>query len=144
MIVCGRNVFWQRLKQEIKDSHSEDFVRLPGFVPDEDLRILYQEATAFVFPSLSEGFGLPILEAMACATPVACSAGTALEEVAGDAGVLFNPLDVSSICQAIERLLIDNVLRDRLRSEGLRRAHKFTWDAAAEGTMALFQSVLHT
>lgn len=115
-----------------------------GPCPEEHMPAIYNGALGLVMPSLSEGFGLPVLEAMACAAPVACSAGTALEEVVGDAGLLFNPLDVSSISQAVERLLTDSALRGRLRCAGLLRAQKFTWDAAAESTMALYQSVLHT
>ena len=98
-----------------------------GFVPHEELRPLYAGASAFCFPSLSEGFGFPVLEAMAQGTPVITSAGTSTEELARDAGVLVDPRDPSSIAEGIGRVLNDEALADMLREAGKRRAAEYTW-----------------
>ena len=111
-----------------------DSVVLTGYVPDEVLPALYSGATAFVYPSLYEGFGLTVLEAMACGTPVICSSTTSLPEVAGDAAILVDPNDTASIGSAIESLLSDEPLRNSLRARGLTRAQEFTWDRAAAQT----------
>src|SRR5438046_5026541 len=97
------------------------------YVSPADLEGLYALADAFVFPSLYEGFGLPVLEAMARGVPVACSDASSLPEVAGDAAVLFDPHDQSAIARALERLLGDPDEAERLRSAGRRRAGLFSW-----------------
>ena len=112
----------------------DESVVLTGYVPDEMLPALYSGATAFVYPSLYEGFGLTVLEAMACGTPVICSSTTSLPEVAGDAAILVDPNDTAAICQAIHDLLADEPLRSSLRTRGLARAQEFTWDRAAQQT----------
>jgi glycosyltransferase involved in cell wall biosynthesis len=112
----------------------EESVVLTGYVPDEMLPALYSGAAAFVYPSLYEGFGLTVLEAMACGTPVICSSTTSLPEVAGDAAVLVDPSDTAAISQAIQNLLADEPLRSSLRIRGLARAQEFTWDRAAQQT----------
>lgn len=106
-------------------------VRFLGFVPQEDLPALYNLALALVYPSLYEGFGLPPLEAMACGTPVLTSSVSSLPEVVGEAAVLVDPADVSSIREGLRRLLEDGELRTRLREQGLARAREFTWEKAA-------------
>ena len=109
----------------------EDAVRFPGFVDDDDLPALYRGAELVVFPSLYEGFGLPLLEAMACGVPVVASNTSALPEVAGGAAMLVDPLDIDAMAQAIARVLDDEALRARLREDGLARAAQFSWDVAA-------------
>lgn len=121
-----------------------EHVRLPAWVAPPDLEGLYAAAAAFVFPSLYEGFGLPILEAMARGVPVACSNRSSLPEVAGDAALLFDPLDEDAIRVALERLLGDPVLARRLREAGWERAHRFSWDATAAGTAASYARALET
>jgi glycosyltransferase involved in cell wall biosynthesis len=103
---------------------------------------LYRAAECLVFPSLAEGFGLPVLEAMARGTPVACSDRTALPEVAGEAALYFDPLDTEAIARAIEALLRDEDLRRRLRAAGLEQARKFSWQRAAEETLASYERAL--
>jgi len=98
---------------------------LPGFIAPEDLPLLYAGATALVCPSLTEGFGLPVLEAMACGTPVVCARAGALPEVAGDAALYVDPADVRSIAAGLEKVLEDEPLRRELASRGLARAHLF-------------------
>jgi len=119
-----------------------ELVRLPGWLPAEDLEGLYAAATCVAFASLYEGFGLPVLEAMARGVPVACSDRSSLPEVAGHAALLFDPEDVSAIRQAIERLLTDEPLRSRLAAAGRERAAAFTWRRTAELTAASYARAL--
>ena len=116
------------------DAADDPTVVLTGYVPDEVLPALYSGAAAFIYPSLYEGFGLTVLEAMACGTPVICSSTTSLPEVAGDAALLVEPTDAEAIAQALLRLLSDQPLQGSLRERGLSRAREFTWDRAAEQT----------
>ena len=110
-----------------------------GFVDDDALRSLYAGADVFCYPSLEEGFGLPVLEAMAQATPVVTSSGTATEEVAGDAGVLVDPLDGAALTEALARLLDDERERARLGAAGQRRAtERFSWAATASALAAVY------
>jgi glycosyltransferase involved in cell wall biosynthesis len=109
-----------------------------GRVSDEELAALYRGARCLVYPSLYEGFGLPVLEAMACGTPVVTSRGGATEEVAGDAGVLVDPLDVPSIASGIEAAVARG---DELRARGLERAQAFSWDRVARETRAVYEQV---
>ena len=120
--------------------HIGDRVAFPGFVPDADLPALYGGAALFVFPSLYEGFGLPVLEAMACGTPVACSNTTALPEAAGGAAALFDPEDPVDIAATLHALLADEALRADLRGRGLRRASRASWGACAELTAAAYEA----
>ncbi len=115
-------------------------IRWLGPVPEADLPALYSAATLFVFPSLYEGFGLPVLEAMACGTPVACSSTSSLPEVVGDAALTFDPTDVAAIADALSCLLADSDLRTHLREPGLRRAARFSWKRTAARILALYRS----
>ena len=119
-----------------------DRVHLCGWIDDAQLEGLYAAATCLVFPSLAEGFGLPILEAMARGLPVACSSVSALPEVAGDAALLFDPYTIEAIAGAIAALLDDAALRARLAERGRARAATFTWERAAAGTAASYVRAL--
>ncbi|MFT4036424.1 MAG: glycosyltransferase family 1 protein [Patulibacter sp.] len=119
-----------------------DDVRFLGWVSDADLEALYAAAELLVFPSLYEGFGLPVAEAMLRGLPVACSARGSLAEVAGDAALLFDPDDPAEIATAIVRLLDDDALRERLIDAGCRQAARFTWPAAADGYAHSFARAL--
>jgi glycosyltransferase involved in cell wall biosynthesis len=114
----------------------------PAWLDAADLEGLYAIATLVVFPSLYEGFGLPVLEAMARGVPVACSDRSSLPEVAGDAALLFDPEDTGAIQRAIERLLGDSALRERLARAGRDRAAGFTWERTAELTAAAYERAL--
>jgi glycosyltransferase involved in cell wall biosynthesis len=118
-----------------------DQVRRLGFVPDEDLPALYSLAEVFAFPSIYEGFGLPVLEAMACGTPVISSNASSLPEVAGEAAIQIAPTEVREWTQALERISNDAELRASLRERGLKQATRFTWEAAARQTYAIYQEV---
>ena len=117
-------------------------VVLTGQVADDDLPALYRGARLFVFPSLYEGFGLPVLEAMACGTPVACSNTTSLPEVAGAAAALFDPNDADEMAAVIGALASDPELRAALRARGLARARAFSWDDAARATLEVYRDAL--
>jgi glycosyltransferase involved in cell wall biosynthesis len=111
-----------------------------GFVQDEDLPALYSGAMAMVYPSIYEGFGLPVLEAMAAGTAAIAGNSTALPEVIGDAGVLVDPNDVDAIAAAIERILLDSDWREQLRQSGIERSRLFNWDRAAASTLRVLES----
>jgi glycosyltransferase involved in cell wall biosynthesis len=111
-------------------------VQSAGFVSDEELARLYRGATCLVYPSLYEGFGLPVLEAMASGTPVVTSEQSAPAELAGDAAILVNPLDVDAIAAGIEEAV---ARRDELRAAGVARAESFTWEAAAHATVEVYR-----
>jgi glycosyltransferase involved in cell wall biosynthesis len=124
-------------------SHGLDgAVTIPGFVEAADLEGLYAAAAAFVLPSLVEGFGLPVLEAMARGVPVACTRDSAPGEVAGDAGLLFDPTSEDEIRDATVRLLTDPALRERLAAAGRERAAGYTWARCAEQTLASYRRAL--
>jgi glycosyltransferase involved in cell wall biosynthesis len=117
----------------------EPRVTFTGFVPDEDLALLYNAATVLVLPSFDEGFGLPAVEAMACGLPVAASRTGSLPEVLGPAGVFFDPRDPAGMAAALARVLGDPGLRAGLSAEGLRRAAQFSWSAAARDAVRIFE-----
>jgi glycosyltransferase involved in cell wall biosynthesis len=113
----------------------------PGRLGFEELRLLYSYADLFVFPSLYEGFGMPVLEAMACGAPVITSTTTALPEVAGDAALLVDPTNPEAVAEAMVRVLHDQTLRASLREKGFQRARQFTWEQAAQKTLAVYRAV---
>jgi glycosyltransferase involved in cell wall biosynthesis len=117
-------------------------VRFPARVSNNELEGLWALARAFVFPSLYEGFGLPVLEAMARGVPAACSDASSLPEVAGDAALLFDPHDESVIAEALRRLLNDPALRESLRTRGLARVAEFTWERTARLTLESYRHAL--
>lgn len=117
-------------------------VRFLGWVDDDELEGLYRAATCFVFPSLAEGFGLPVLEAMVRGTPVACSRIGPLEEVAGEAALYFEPTDTRDLARAIETLLADADLRTRLARASRERAKEFSWARTAAATIASYERAL--
>jgi glycosyltransferase involved in cell wall biosynthesis len=119
----------------------EERVIFPGFVPDDDLPAVYASAEVLAFPSIYEGFGLPVLEAMACGTPVVCSSTSSLPEVAGEAAVLLAPDDVHGWSQALNRVVTDASVQGDLRQRGLARAARFTWEATARQTQAVYEEV---
>ena len=119
-----------------------DAVRFLGSVDERDLPALYSAATLFIFPSLYEGFGLPILEAMACGTPVACSNTPSMTEVAGDAALYFDPLSVTGIRDAMIELIEDGRQRARRAEQGLTRARRYSWQATAAATLRCYREML--
>jgi glycosyltransferase involved in cell wall biosynthesis len=117
-------------------------VRMPGWISESEVEGLWALSRAFVFPSLYEGFGLPVLEAMARGVPVACSDASSLPEVAGDAALLFDPHDAAGIATVLRRLLEDPEEARRLGARGIERAREFTWARSAELTLASYERAL--
>ena len=129
------------LLKAIEDLDLGHAVRRLGYVPNGDLPALYHLARALAFPSLYEGFGLPVVEAMACGTPVLTSNGSSLAEIAEGASWLIDPLDVEAIADGLLRLVVDDDVHARLRSAGLARAAKFSWECAARETVRVYDAV---
>lgn len=121
-----------------------DDVRFLGWVSESELEGLYAAATACVLPSFYEGFGLPVLEAMARGVPLACSRGGAMEDLAGDAALTFDPCDTDQIAAVLRRLLTESEISERLRQKALRRASCFSWNKAADATLRVYAQVLGT
>lgn len=124
---------------EIRSLGLEEQVKVLGYLPLDDLPALYNLARMLVFPSLFEGFGIPLVEAMACGCPVACSNVTSIPEVVGDAGVTFDPRSVEDMAERIFSLWNDEALRQRLIARGLARVELFTWDSAARATIKVYE-----
>ena len=129
------------LRRTVIRSGVQNDVRFLGFVPIEVLRIFYDVAKIFVFPSLYEGFGLPPLEAMAHGTPVVTSNTSSLPEVVDQAAVLVNPENVFEIMRALNRVLLDQALREKLKQRGYEQAKKFSWEASARQILAVYGEV---
>jgi glycosyltransferase involved in cell wall biosynthesis len=112
-----------------------------GYVPDEDAAPLMSGASAFAFPSLYEGFGFPVLEAMACNVPVVCSNTSSLPEVAGDAALLVDPTDVEALAYALQRVLADAGLREALVARGQKQVARFSWERCAQQVRGVLEAV---
>jgi glycosyltransferase involved in cell wall biosynthesis len=128
---------------QLERSPVRDAVLFPGYVPDLDLPAIYAGAQAVVFPSLYEGFGLPVLEAMACGTPVVTSSTSSLPEVGGNAALYANPRDADEILAQVRHVLSDTALAADLRTRGLAQASRFSWSQTAAQTQAIYNSILH-
>jgi len=140
LVIVGRKLWLaENVFAEVQRQRWKDDVILTGYVSDDDLPKLYRQATAFVYPSLFEGFGLPPVEAMACGVPVVTSNVSSLPEITGDAALLVDPLDQTSIETALLKITDDAVLRARLREQGIAQAKRFTWREAAEKTLQLYR-----
>ncbi len=138
-LVGQRSVAGDALARRIAAEGMADAVTLTGYVPDEDLPALYRGAVAFVLPSRYEGFGIPVLEAMASGTPVVTTTATSLPEVAGDAALLVDPDDTAGFVAAMRRLLTDDAMRATLIARGIVQARRFTWERAAATTLDLLR-----
>ena len=144
LLVLPGYVTWHEaeLREVARRAGVADDVRFLGWITEEEVEGLWALAQAFVFPSLYEGFGLPVLEAMERGVPVACSNASCLPEVAGDAALLFDPADQAAIAASMERLMSDPEEAERLRAAGRRRAATFTWERTARLTLASYERAL--
>jgi glycosyltransferase involved in cell wall biosynthesis len=130
---------YAELQQLVDKLGLQDHVRFAGYVPDEDLISLYNRASAFVMPSLDEGFGLPAVEAMACGAPVIVSSGNSLSEVTGEAGLVVDPRDQAGLTDAMERVLASPAFAEQLSRKSLQRAALFSWSNAAGRLLEIFE-----
>jgi glycosyltransferase involved in cell wall biosynthesis len=130
-----------RLRRTVVRSGVQNDVRFLGFVPIEVLRIFYDVAKVFVFPSLYEGFGLPPLEAMAHGTPVVASNNSSLPEVTGNAALLVNPENVFEIQRALQRTLLDPALRTKMKQRGYEQSQKFSWTSSVSRILEIYREV---
>jgi glycosyltransferase involved in cell wall biosynthesis len=145
VVLAGSQTAGLKGGQEVLDAIREldlsSYVVLTGYMPDEHIPGLYACASMLVLPSLYEGFGFPILEAMAVGTPVVCSNTSSLPEVGGDAALFFPPHDADALAGAMESLLQSQSLAEQMRQRGLARAHQFTWRRTAEQTADIYREV---
>ena len=143
VIVGRRETYPQPLTDRIFAMGRSEHVHFIGGLENNspDLVALYNAAAVFVFPSLYEGFGLPVVEAMQCGCPVITARRGSLPEVAGDAGQLVEPHDITELAEAIQRILDDETWRETMRSRGFEHVRQFSWRRAAEQTMAVYHAV---
>lgn len=142
LVLSGHDhYFWERLKKEFPISNDVIFT---GFVSDEELVALYKSCQAYVFPSLEEGFGIPLLEAMACSVPIASSNAGSLPEIGGDASIYFDPKNVEDMAEKIGEVLNNQKLRRELIDKGEKRFKEFSWKELAEETFDTYRSVINT
>lgn len=143
LVIVGKRAWlYQDIFRAARTSGYLSDIIFTDYVPDEDLPMLYGGATVFIYPSMFEGFGLPVLEAMACGVPVITSNSSSLPEVAGEAALLVDPYDETALEKAILRLVSDDRLRQKLSLEGLRQAQKFSWRRTAELTLQVYEDVV--
>jgi glycosyltransferase involved in cell wall biosynthesis len=143
LVIVGQRAWLSdEIFETVRRHGLKDSVYFTGYVPIDDLPALYTSALAFVYPSLFEGFGLPVLEALACGVPTVTSSVSSLPEVAGDAALLVDPRDTAALSAALARVLSDTDLRVRLTAAGPLRASTFSWERCAAQTAAIYQSVL--
>jgi glycosyltransferase involved in cell wall biosynthesis len=129
----------KRFQERLESSPAVGRIRVLGLVPRHELPVLYSQADLFVFPSLYEGFGFPILEAMACGCAVLATSSSSIPEVAGDAALLVPPGDEQALSEAMLHLLSDPELRARLRQRGFEQANRFSWIKAARQVLGLLE-----
>ena len=141
VLAGGKGWLFDGIFEHHAASPVRDDILMPGFVPDEMLPAIYSAAEVLAFPSLYEGFGLPILEAMACGTPVVASHASCLPEVAEGAALMIEPTDIDGLSAALELVLLDTTLRARLIEQGRKRASKYTWQHAAELLLQVYEKV---
>jgi glycosyltransferase involved in cell wall biosynthesis len=141
VIVGRRGWLYEPVFERVQALGVERQVRFLGFAADEHLPAIYTLASCLAYPSFYEGFGLPVLEAMACGTPVVTSQSSSLPEVAGSAAILVDPHDADSLVDALDRVLFDDALRAELRAAGRERVRRFTWERAAHELVAAYRSV---
>lgn len=141
VLAGGKGWMYEELLRRVRELGLHDDVMFPGYVDVADLPAWYAGAEALVYPSLYEGFGFPVVEAMACGTPVVCSNVSSMPELAADAAVLVSPRDVQGLADALVRIAGDQELRRSLVERGRARAARFTWEATARGVQEAYRSV---
>jgi glycosyltransferase involved in cell wall biosynthesis len=142
LVIAGsKGWLYEEIFEEVSKLSLEKYVIFTGYIPDEELLHLYNSAALMVYPSIYEGFGLPVLEAMACGCPVIASNTSSLPEVCGDAALLVNPLDAEGLSESICKALEDNAFRNRMAVRGFQRIKSFSWSKAANETLQLYKEL---
>lgn len=140
MVFAGKKEYhYEKIQKYVDKNNLSSSILIPGFVSDEELKWLYENALCYVFPSLSEGFGLPGLEAMAHGLPVVSSNATCLPEIYGDASIYFNPLNSFEMASKIEMVINDKKLRQNLIEKGKKQVQKYSWEKMAKETLAVYK-----
>lgn len=142
VLVGGRGWLYEELFAKVEALDMSDDIVFAGYVTYEDLPLWYNAATTFAYPSLYEGFGMPVLEAQACGTPVMTSTASSLPEAAGDGALMVDANDVNAIAAGLDRILADEPLRDDLRARGLAHASQFTWAQTARETARVYRHTI--
>lgn len=142
LVFVGKIDSKAKINQEYFKTQGYKNITFTGFVDDQELNWLYRNCSAYIFPSLSEGFGLPGLEAMGCGAPVVSSNATCLPEVYGDAALYFDPLDTNDIARAIDEVLSNKKLRDELVIKGYKQVKKYSWEKMARETLDVYNRAL--
>lgn len=143
-IAGGKGWMEQDIQDRINELGIADKIKFLGYVSDEELSVLYSTCFAFIYPSLYEGFGLPVLEAMSCGAPVITSNSSSIPEVAGNAGILIDPIDVKSLLIAMRNLETNKELRAELIEKSAAQAQKFSWRTAAQQMLDIYHKVMIT
>lgn len=144
LVIAGEHGWKFNKDDALKEIQPKDDIHFLGYVPDEDMPALYSGASLFVFPTLYEGFGIPVIEAQRCGTPVLTSSCSALPEVGGNAAIYVDPQSTSSICDGIVSVLSDPGLADRLVQAGFRNAQRFSWNASAQQLGKIIEGVIRS
>ena len=142
VLVCPRDIFWKRLKEKIEELRLEEKVILTGYIPPKELSEVLRSAQVYVFPSLSEGFGIPGLNAMAAGLPVVCSNIPTLKEVYGDAALYFNPGSPKDIAAKIKQVMTDKKTRSELVKKGQNHVKKYSWQKMAQETLKVYETAI--
>ena len=143
VLAGGKGWLYDEIFAQIEALGLVDRVIFPGYVADEDLPLWYSAAALFAFPSVYEGFGMPVVEAMACGTPVVASNASSIPEAVGDAGLLFNPQDAAELAERMRDVLNDSNLSATMRAKGLQHAKKFSWEEAGRETAVIYKQLLN-
>lgn len=142
ILVGGKGWFYEEIFAQVQQLDLATHVHFAGYVPDEELPWWYNSSHLLVFPSIYEGFGLPIIQAMACGTPVIAANTSAIPEVAGIAALLFHPQNISALTDQLQALLTDNDLHADLRQKGLEQSQKFTWSKSGQQLLDVYRQAL--
>lgn len=142
VLVGGKGWFYKEIFAQVEQLGLASYVKFAGYVPDDELPLWYNAGTILVFPSVYEGFGLPIVQAMACGTPVIAANTSAIPEVAGNAALLFDPHDVGTLTNHLQTLLAHDDLRATLRQKGLEQAQKFSWAESGHQLFHVYHQAL--
>jgi len=142
VLVGGKGWLFAEIYERVKTLGLQERVRFTGYVPDDELPFWYNAADLLVFPSVYEGFGMPVVEAMACGTPVVAAESSSIPEAAGAAGLLFLPYDVAGLAERMAAVLSDAALSSSMRQKGLEQARHFSWERAGRETAAVYRRAL--